>query len=202
MRPLLVGISGYAGSGKDEAAKALTSGGWQRVAFADRLRDFVYKQNPLVKTYSDVPPVRIARLVDDLGWEQAKRMFPAVRDILVSTGNTARLVMGLNVWVDSALKGFDAGRSGVVVTDVRYVNEANAIRERGGMLIRISRPGVGPATDVLGQPYESETALDDYRFDHHFVNEGTVEDLHAFILATQLALPALGCVTFTTTNAA
>ncbi|ANT41064.1 deoxynucleoside monophosphate [Streptomyces phage Nanodon] len=202
MKPLLVGISGYAGSGKDEAARALIKGGWRRQAFADRLRDFAYRQNPLVRTYPDVPPVRLARLVDDLGWEQAKRMFPQVRDVLVETGNTAREILGVNVWVDAVLDRFRPDQEALVIPDVRYRNEADAIQARGGMLIRIERPGVGPATDPLGQPYESDTALDHYPFDHTYVNEGSIEDMHAFILAVQLALPALGCVTLSTTNVA
>ncbi|AKY03740.1 deoxynucleoside monophosphate [Streptomyces phage Lannister] len=201
MKPLLVGIGGYAGSGKDEAARALTNGGWRRLAFADRLRDFAYRQNPLVRTYPDVPPVRLARLVDDLGWEQAKRMFPEVRDVLVETGNTAREILGVNVWVDAVLNRFDPERDALVIPDVRYRNEAEAIRSRGGLLIRIERPGVGPSRDILGQPHESDTALDGYPFDHTYVNDGSIEDMHAFVLAVQLALPALGCVTWSTTNA-
>ncbi|AKY03366.1 deoxynucleoside monophosphate [Streptomyces phage Caliburn] len=183
---LLVGLSGYAGSGKDEAAKELTRGGWRRTAFADRLRDFAYRQNPLVKTHPDVGVVHLARLVDDMGWERAKRTFPDVRNILVSTGQTARLILGVNVWVDAVLNDFRPDREALVITDVRMRNEADRIRELGGTLIRIERPGVGPATDVLGQPYESETALDDYPFDHTLVNDGSVDDLHSIVMLAMM----------------
>ncbi|AGM12235.1 deoxynucleoside monophosphate kinase [Streptomyces phage Danzina] len=185
---LLVGISGYAGSGKDEAAKALIEGGWRRQAFADRLRDFAYRQNPWVHTYPDVGAVRLARLVDDLGWEDAKRRFPQVREVLVETGNTAREILGVNVWVDAVLKNFRDDEA-LVIPDVRYRNEAWAIRKAGGILIRIERPGVGPARDVLGQAYESETALDGGYFDHTIVNDMSVEYLHSQVMLAMSAGP-------------
>ncbi|AGM12158.1 deoxynucleoside monophosphate kinase [Streptomyces phage Goby] len=184
---LLVGISGFAGSGKDEAARALIEGGWRRVAFADKLREFAYKVNPWVHTYPDVGAVRLARLVDDLGWEDAKRRFPQVRDVLVSTGNTARELLGVNVWVDAVLKGYEG--EALVIPDVRFRNEADAIRRAGGTLIRIDRPGVGPANDLLGQPYESETALDGYQFDQRILNDMSVEYLHGQVMLAMMAGP-------------
>ncbi len=35
---MLVGLTGYAGSGKDAAAAGLTAIGWKRVSFAEPLR--------------------------------------------------------------------------------------------------------------------------------------------------------------------
>jgi dephospho-CoA kinase len=45
---MIVGISGYARSGKDEAAKALVEMGFERRAFADKLREFLLALNPMV----------------------------------------------------------------------------------------------------------------------------------------------------------
>ena len=38
-----------------------------------------------------------------------------------------------------------------VVSDMHYRNEAQAIRHRGGVLIRIERPGVGPINDHISE---------------------------------------------------
>lgn len=60
-----------------------------------------------------------------------------------------------------------------VISDVRFKNEAKAIKDKGGILIRVDRPGF----EETGQ-HLSETALDDYDgFDHIIMNDGTVEDL-------------------------
>lgn len=60
-----------------------------------------------------------------------------------------------------------------IITDVRFPNEADAIRERGGFVIRIENDRV-ESIDT----HESETALDDYEhFDEIIYNNGTLEEL-------------------------
>ncbi len=57
-----------------------------------------------------------------------------------------------------------------LVTDVRFENEAEAIKERGGILLRINR-------NVDTGTHPSETSLDDYKFDYTISNKGSMEDL-------------------------
>ena len=71
----------------------------------------------------------------------------------------------VEVWLDN---GID-----VAVTDMRYPNEAQAIANLGGVLVRVDRPSVPVVVDP------SESALDDWPFDHIVVNDGTVDDLGA-----------------------
>lgn len=62
-----------------------------------------------------------------------------------------------------------------IITDVRFPNEAKAVKDRGGIIIRINR------YDITGQgklnPHTSETALDDAEFDYTIDNHGTIEEL-------------------------
>lgn len=58
-----------------------------------------------------------------------------------------------------------------VVTDVRFPNEAETIKDRGGLMIRINRELPWHSN------HESEVALDDYKFDYVIDNNGTIEDL-------------------------
>lgn len=62
-----------------------------------------------------------------------------------------------------------------LITDVRFENEADAIKERGGLMIRIFRNPDGPNTSTDLHP--SETALDDYPHDITINNNGSLEDL-------------------------
>ncbi|QMP84513.1 deoxynucleoside monophosphate kinase [Streptomyces phage Endor1] len=186
---LLIGLSGYAGSGKDEAAKALIVGGWRRDAFADRLRQFLYNLDPWVTVSPDVGVARLAKLVDAYGWDRAKRTFPEIRRLLQRTGTEAgRKVLGAQVWVDALMRDFDAENEALVVTDVRFQNEADAIRKAGGVMVRINRPGVGPATDPGGWVHESEVALDHYDFDVTVNNNGDEIQLHEHMLSTALLI--------------
>lgn len=186
---LLIGLSGYAGSGKDEAAKVLVAGGWRRDAFADRLRTFLYALNPLIPGHVGAGNLRLANVVDAYGWDAAKRTFPEVRQLLQRCGTEAgRAVLGSEVWVDALMREFDPANEALVVTDVRFPNEADAIRKAGGVLVRIERPGVGPNTAPDGSVHQSDVALDGYDFDVTVQNDGDVIDLHERLLSTALLI--------------
>lgn len=62
-----------------------------------------------------------------------------------------------------------------IITDLKFRNEAQAIKDRGGFLIRINRPSV-----VSTDTHESETALDNAKeWDAIITNDGSIEDLIA-----------------------
>lgn len=67
----------------------------------------------------------------------------------------------------------------LVISDNRFPNESDYIKEAGGYVFRIVRPGLTYPIDQ----HPSETALDDYqKFDHVFVNDGSLEDLKKEVL--------------------
>ncbi|MFG2923919.1 hypothetical protein ACGFYA_20760 [Streptomyces sp. NPDC048305] len=175
---LIVGLSGYARSGKNEAAEALVQFGWRQGAFADKLREFLYALDPLIPAPYGGGNLRLRKLVDATGWDYAKVRYPEVRALLQRAGTEAgREVLGADVWVDALFREFK-DTPALVVTDVRFPNEARAVADRGGVMIRVERPGVGPAKDRLGRVHESEVALDGWTFDHTLINDGSVRDLH------------------------
>lgn len=77
-------------------------------------------------------------------------------------------------WSDGPIGGYEPGTEfpNWIITDTRFPNEAEAIRKKDGILIRVERPGVKPINN-----HPSETSLDDYKFDHYVPNDGSVEDL-------------------------
>lgn len=62
-----------------------------------------------------------------------------------------------------------------LITDMRFENELNAVKDKNGITIRVSR-GVMKAEDVKNQQL-SETALDEYKLDYFIKNDGTIEEL-------------------------
>ena len=62
----------------------------------------------------------------------------------------------------------------VVLTDVRFPNEAEAIQAAGGRLVRVVRPGQDTSDQHI-----SETALDDLVADVEIQNDGTLDELRA-----------------------
>ncbi|MEU0674503.1 hypothetical protein ABZ330_16720 [Streptomyces sp. NPDC006172] len=177
MSDLIIGLSGYSRAGKDTAAQALVDRGWRRAGYADKLRDFLYALDPLIPGHYGAGTLRLRKLVDATGWEYAKVTYPEVRALLQRAGTEAgRKVLGANVWVDALFREHEDAPA-LVVSDVRFPNEAQAVSDRGGILIRVDRPGVGPKRSANGQVHESEVALDDWPFDHRLVNDGSATDL-------------------------
>src|SRR4051794_16838163 len=85
MRYNLVGLTGYARSGKDTAAQVLINKGFNRVAFADPMKNMLYALNPIVVECSEL---RLREIVDRDGWEGAKRL-SEVRELLQRVGTDA-----------------------------------------------------------------------------------------------------------------
>jgi hypothetical protein len=163
-----IGLIGYSQSGKDTIASILVEKyGYTRVAFADKIREFLYDLNPMVACS---PTGYLQDLVNLVGWDKAKQE-PQVRRLLQDLGVSARKNVDENVWVTLALGNIDVNQR-VVVTDVRFENEAMMIKLMGGQLWRVKRVGVGPINDHV-----SESEMDGYKVNQIFVNNGSVEDL-------------------------
>lgn len=154
----------------------LTDDGFQRIAFADIMRDFLYRLNPIIDYHESW---RVKDIIDEVGWDGYKShpLGNEVRELMQRLGTECgRELLGENIWVDSALKDVHPDKD-YIVTDCRFVNEANAIRNRGGKVIRIERPGIGPANG-----HSSEVSLDSWNFDHVIANDGTIDDLREKLL--------------------
>ena len=166
-REVVIGLSGYARAGKDTAARIIVERhGFVRAAFADALKQVLVGLDPLVPD-----GVHLSTILAELpgGIEDAKAI-PEVRQLLQRLGNEAgRSVLGEDVWVRTL---FERCPVRTVISDCRYPNEAEAIRARGGLVIRVERPGYGPING-----HTSEIALDGFDFDSVIDNDGTVEDL-------------------------
>lgn len=182
---MIIGLSGYARSGKDEAAKGLEFFGFQRVAFADKMREFLYVLNPLVMGTTEMP-VRLKYVVDRYGWDGYKETpwGKDMRELMQRLGtDCGREMLYDSVWVDAALDDYRTGKiRSAVISDVRFPNEAEAIKELGGFVVRVVRPGVYPANG-----HESETALDFWDFDDRVLNNSTIEVLHERVANLALA---------------
>jgi hypothetical protein len=63
------------------------------------------------------------------------------------------------------------------ITDMRFPNELDAVVERKGITIRVHRDLHNGNAHISPISHESETALDDTKFDYEIINDGTLEDL-------------------------
>jgi hypothetical protein len=175
---MIIGLSGYAQSGKDTVANILVEKhGYRRIAFADPIRKLLYEMDPLVsKGYGEgVINYRIQDLVDSYGWDKVKVDFPEVRRLLQELGVGARKLFGDTFWINEALYDV-ASDDKVVVSDVRFENEARWIQDFKGQIWRVKRMGTNAVNEHV-----SESDLDGYPVDQIFVNNGTIEDLDVLV---------------------
>lgn len=171
-----VGMSGYARAGKDTIADHLVAEcGYTKESFATPMREALYRLNPDIRDIAGMV-MTVGQVVDLSGWEEAKVITPNIRGLMQRMGTeVGREMFGENFWVDAAIARIPDG-SKVVFADVRFPNEADAIRALGGEVWRVERDGFGPANDHI-----SEHALDDYKFDRTFENSDTVDLLYKLV---------------------
>ena len=164
---MIIGLSGYARSGKDTVAELLCLNyQFKRISFALPIRDAIYTLNP----YLD-EKIRVSDEVEDYGWDVAKSN-PEMRRLLQVFGTeVGRNLFGENFWIDQAFKRADEYER-VVFSDVRFPNEAHAIEQKGGEVWRINRHN---HSAVNG--HASEHAMDNYLFKHVIYNDRTLDEL-------------------------
>lgn len=143
MRGRIVGISGKAGSGKDTFYQAVLAGeGYVRVAWADELKAEAIRLHGL--SYAEV-----------FGPDKD----PEVRRLLQDLGDGRRREVDPGVWIYHGLKSvkshFDRGRA-VAVTDVRYPNEAWALRGDVGRMRSFYAGYEGPVDPAIREALTHE----------------------------------------------
>jgi hypothetical protein len=219
---MIVGINGYAGSGKDTVGIIIQyllskpdkvsieevtknykdheywleeQSEWEIRKFAGKLKDIAehltgiplekfedqeFKKTLLGPEWGTVEhnPLNNIPVFEDVQFNSLM----SVRDFLQKLGTDA-LRMGLhdNVWVNALMADYKLIEYGDdeqghypnwVVTDTRFPNEAKAIKDNGGVIIRIDRPGVEPINT-----HPSEIGLDGWSFDYKIVNNSDIFSL-------------------------
>ena len=144
----IVGIGYKKGSGKDQFATFMhtyircTSPGLQvkRVSFADKLKDIAHqlygwtglRNGIYYEHHRDEKEVSL------------RACGKSPRQLWIEVGNKLRDVYP-RTWIDFALRGVDADI--LIISDVRFKNEALAIKRQGGVLVRIDRRDIPLGTD-------------------------------------------------------
>jgi hypothetical protein len=95
--------------------------------------------------------------------------------MLQNLGGGARKVFGDSFWIYQALSDV-APQDKVVVSDVRFVNEADWIKDFKGQIWRVKRLGTNAVNEHV-----SESEMDGYPVNQIFVNNGAIEDLEMLI---------------------
>lgn len=172
---MLIGLCGVATAGKDLLADQLVASKYKfvKLGFADPMYAMAEAMNPLIKTESGLIVPLSSLLKACYGdWTEVKRV-PAVRKFLQDLGQSGREFIGADVWVKPLFDRIDAlpPDTNIIITNVRHENEAEAVLARGGRILRIERPGVGPVNGHV-----SDAGLTFKYATEVLFNDGTAED--------------------------
>jgi hypothetical protein len=198
----LIGISGKIGAGKDTVGViirqlAITNNGadWDIRKFAGKLKIFAslltgisiekFEDQEFKKTIlgpewgkeTKSNPLNAIEPFKDITFVEMM----SVRDLLQKLGTEAmRDGLHQNVWVNALFADFKEDMHWVV-TDMRFPNEYKAIKDKGGITIRVNRPGHGTSMTDLASAHPSETALDGFEFDYTINNDADLEKLISLV---------------------
>lgn len=205
----LIGLSGYMQSGKTTVGEIIQGFDpeWEIKGFSHKLKQIASLLTGIPwKTFED-QGFKNSYLGKEWDFNSGTTQYK-VRDFLQQLGTEAiRDVIHENAWVNALFADYkeimnsttsDAGYmewgNGEypkwVIADVRFPNEAKAIKDRGGIIVRINRhndvlskweeEAKSKGTKSKGirlQHHPSEISLDDWSFDYTINNNRTLEEL-------------------------
>lgn len=201
---MILGVTGFIGSGKDTVADYLcTFHGFKRVSFASTLKDAVAAvfgwDRELLE--GSTKTSREWREQKDEWWSNRLGMNITPRWILQYWGtDVLRNHFHTDIWVASVENQLRKSTDDIVITDCRFANEVNSLKNVGGITCRVERGpkpvwydsavnyNRGPDGNSMwsiskvkldkANVHASEYSSVGLNYDHYIDNNGTIDELH------------------------
>lgn len=196
---MIIAISGKSKSGKGTLGKIIqrlihtnTSELWEIKRFSDKLKivsavltgfpvhyfeDQEFKDSEMEIEWDYTQDGSLRKRAED---DNRKKY--TYREFLQRLGTDAiRNNLHDDAWINALFVNYHS-ESNWIITDLRFPNEADAIKSLGGIIIRIDRPLEDRYPELTESildnlNHESETALDNYEFDVIIDNNGPIGHL-------------------------
>lgn len=161
---MLIGITGAARSGKDTVANYLFVEGFAKESFAGPIREMICRLTGMtleqLEKYKEISHPAL----------QGKSPRYAMQTLGTEWG---RNLIGDSLWVDACLARAFRHKD-CVISDVRFDNEALAVRKAGGTVLKIVRPNLEA---ISLSNHKSEQGVSSSLISATIINDGTISDL-------------------------
>ena len=202
---MIIGVCGFIGSGKDTIADYLVGfHGYRRDSFAGTLKDAVAAVFGWDRELLEgrTPEARAWREQADQWWANRLNMPNLTpRWVLQYWGTeVCRKAFHDDIWIAALEARLSRRSDDTVISDVRFPNEIQSIRNAGGKIVWVKRgelpswygvalaansntPQPNASSEILQDlgVHISETAWVGTKFDYEIDNNGTIEELYANI---------------------
>jgi len=175
-QPMIIGLySPVPGSGKTTLATFMEeSFGFERLSFATPIKSMVHTLCLWSRYEGDcnefLMPQNKETPIPSLNYK-------SVRELCQSLGvDWAKTHLGEDIWVQILFERASYDKP-IIIDDVRFPIEYEAIKARGGRVCQIIRP-----TATLPNSHPSEGLLEDRLFDRVLYNKGTKQEFYQQIL--------------------
>lgn len=181
---MIIGITGRIGSGKSTLANELVKAGFKEYSFAKPLKEiaeiFGFEPNTLYGTQEEklqIHPfwnISSREFLQKLGTEVFRETLPKV---------LPAMNLKYSVWIQLFLlelqkNRLHLGAKNYVISDVRFLDEAKAIKENGGFIVKTYRKGQSLSN------HKSEAEIDLIKEDFFLNNdEVAIEDIGNLVLS-------------------
>lgn len=162
------------------------NGGWEIKKFADKLKDATCLIIGCTRQQLEDQDFKNRPLGEEWRLPNSEEILTPRKILQLLGTDCGRDIIHPDIWVNSTFSEYKSMYIGDwgqghhmyekpnwIITDVRFPNEAEAIKERDGLLIRINRNNPNSSSN-----HASETSLDDYPNFHYTIdNNGTIQEL-------------------------
>jgi dephospho-CoA kinase len=177
---MLIGITGYKRSGKDTVAQIMVQhSNFERYAFADTIKagckvlfdwndDHVYGdlKEEIDPRWGVSPRQMLQIFGTEIFQYGIPKLFPEYAKIV-----------GRSFWVKRTFAEIEKNKdtNNIVIPDVRFHHEVDAIRARGGLIFKVVRSG------YKSDGHESEEHIKEIDADYTILNNDTLEQLESVV---------------------
>ena len=164
---MIIGLGSKARQGKDIAGEAIVNYYNNRLAAAEKHFGSVSEDK--------YPKARVFKFADALYKVCREEYGMKEKDarLLQKIGDGRREEFGLDYWINQLRPELEKFKGVKIITDVRYINEADFIKSLGGytvQIFRLTEDGTPYITNDRDPNFISEVQLDNYNWDFKLIN--------------------------------